>query len=349
MYMCARPKFNGKEMDEKSDFTETIASLLTMGLITAEESPSLTSLAGGVSADIVVAKTKLGMVCVKRTLPALKVAQEWCAPQSRGNAEKDWIRLVATFLPGAVPEIIGEDSERFTFAMRYLDPITFKNWKTLLRDGEANEIVAAQIAGLLGKIHERTAHDSTVAAAFANDENFAALRLDPYLETAARAQPDVADILRGLIARTARTKEALVHGDFSPKNILIGPDGPVILDAECAWYGDPAFDVAFCLNHLFLKSAWKPGYAASYQRCAAAFWNTYKAALHRLDQMALEDRVVTLLPGLMLARIDGKSPVEYLVDPNIVARVRAFAKRKLIKPEKTVPDLIGAWNKEFIQ
>lgn len=336
-------------MVENGDFIEIIASLRAMGLVAEEESPLLQPLAGGVSADIVVAKTKVGLVCVKRTLPELKVAQEWVAPQSRGYAEKNWIRLVEKFLPKAVPEIIGEDSEHFTFAMRYLDPVDFKNWKILLRDGKADAQVAGQVARLLGMIHNRTAHDAMVAAAFTNDENFAALRLDPYLEAASLAQPDVADLLRALIARTAKTKEALVHGDFSPKNILIGPEGTVILDAECACYGDPAFDVAFCLNHLFLKSAWMPGYASGYQACARSFWQAYKAEIHKLNQVELENRVVTLLPGLMLARIDGKSPVEYLTDPDVIIRVRQFAKRKLMTPENTVPGLIQAWSKEFIE
>lgn len=348
MYMCAQATYNGEEMVGKIEFAEIAASLHAMGLVVAPE-PALTPLAGGVSADIFVAQTNAGLVCVKRTLPALKVAQEWSAPQSRGNAEKNWIRLVAARLPAAVPEIIGEDPAHFTFAMRYLDPLIYKNWKTMLRDGDADATVAAQVAGLLGKIHEWTAHDSVVAAAFANDENFEALRLDPYLETVARAHPDVAERVRALISRTAQTKEALVHGDFSPKNILIGPDGPVILDAECAWYGDPAFDVAFCLNHLFIKSAWMKAHAVRYQRCAEAFWRGYRAELLTLDQTALEARVVTLLPGLMLARVDGKSPVEYLVDPAIVQRVRVFAKRKLMEPASTIPGLIGAWHEEFIK
>lgn len=339
---------NNEEMVEENDFTEIFTSLNAMGLVDTGEYPVLTPLVGGVSADIVVAQTKLGLVCVKRALPKLKVAQEWSAPQSRGNAEKDWIRLVASRLPLAVPEIIAEDLKNFAFAMRYLDPEIYKNWKILLRDGNVDAAIATQIGSLLGKIHDWTVDDPAVASAFANDENFEALRLNPYLEATAREHPDVADILRGLIARTATTKKALVHGDFSPKNILIGPDGPVILDAECAWYGDPAFDVSFCLNHLLLKSAWMPVHAALYQVCAEAFWSAYKAELHKLDTTVIESHVVTLLPGLMLARVDGKSPVEYLVDPDAIGRVRAFAKRKLVEPERTVPGLIHAWSKEFI-
>lgn len=336
-------------MIKADESASIIASLRAMGLIGASDTPSLVPLVGGVSADIVLAHSRIGPVCIKRALPELKVASVWRAPQSRGNAEKNWIRLVAACLPQAVPEIVGEDPARFAFAMRYLDPAHFKNWKILLRDGVVEADIAAHVAGLLGKIHDYTAYDAEVAAAFANDENFEALRLDPYLRTAALANPDVAPILQHLIVRTATSKQALVHGDFSPKNILIGPNGPVILDAECAWYGDPAFDPAFCLNHLFLKAAWMPHYASGYQRCAEAFWQAYRAALHKLDKTALEERVATLLPGLMLARIDGKSPVEYLTDPVVINHVRQFAKRKLVKPEHTVAGLIDAWKKELMR
>lgn len=347
--MCAKLNVSDEEMVEKSGSSAIFASLEAMGLIAKGGTPELTMLTGGVSADIVAVQTKVGLVCVKRTLPELKVAQQWRAPQSRGNAEKEWIRLVAKFLPQSVPEIIGEDAERFTFAMRYLDPVYFKNWKSLLRGGMADIQMAVAVARLLGKIHEHTAHSKIIATQFANDDNFNALRLDPYLETAAQVNPDVADLLRSLIRRTATTKEALVHGDFSPKNILIGPDGPVILDAECAWYGDPAFDVAFCLNHLMLKLAWMPIYASQYIFFAEEFWQAYCSELHSLDKIAIEMRVSTLIPGLMLARIDGKSTVEYITDSETKKLIRNFSKRNLIETEQTLLGLIQSWHKEIIK
>src|SRR5207302_2592956 len=93
-----------------------------------------------------------------------------------------------------------------------------------------------------------------VAVAFPTDAIFHAIRLEPYLLATAEARPEHAEALRRLARRTASTHRVLVHGDVSPKNILVGPAGPVLLDAECAWYGDPAFDLAFCVNHLVLKS-----------------------------------------------------------------------------------------------
>lgn len=334
-------------MVDAPETASIMASLRHMGLIGPDEMPFFQALTGGVSADILLVDTAAGQICVKRALPTLKVASAWQAPPARGNAEKDWIRLVAGILPDVVPEIIGEDPARFTFAMRYLDPQQFKNWKLLLRDGEADASTAAKVGQVLGTIHDYTAHSPDCAKRFANDDNFEALRLDPYLRTAARANPDVADNMLGLAARTAACRQALIHGDFSPKNILISAHGPVILDAECAWYGDPAFDPAFCLNHLFLKAAWMPQHAAGYRRCAEAFWQAYVSCLQKLDKSALETRVAQLLPGLMLARLDGKSPVEYLTDPDVIARVRQFSKRHLVAPEHTVSGLIKAWHQEF--
>ena len=102
---------------------------------------------------------------------------------------------------------------------------------------------------------------------------------------------------------------ALVHGDVSPKNILVGPDGPVFLDAECAWYGDPAFDLAFCLNHLLLKCVWVPSAKEKLLQCFSVLSSSY---LQRFSSGNLEERTASLLPALLLARVDGKSPVEYL-------------------------------------
>jgi aminoglycoside phosphotransferase (APT) family kinase protein len=114
-----------------------------------------------------------------------------------------------------------------------------------------------------------------------------------------------------------------VHGDVSPKNILIGPDGPVLLDAECAWYGDPAFDLAFCLTHLLLKSVWNRAATRRYAACYDVFVQTYLAEVAWEPSAELEYRAATLLPALLLARIDGKSPVEYIVseaDRNLARR-----------------------------
>src|SRR6185436_2450599 len=165
----------------------------------------------------------------------------------------EWMRTAGAIVPGAVPRVLGEDAAAGMFVMEYLAPEQHPVWKTQLRDGAVDPSFAAQVGHLIASIHAHTALRGDVAAKFATDHIFFPIRLEPYLAAAARAHPDCAPRLQTLIDVTFDTKRALVHGDVSPKNILCGPRGPVFLDAECAWYGDPAFDLAFCLNHMLLK------------------------------------------------------------------------------------------------
>ena len=301
-------------------------------IVSAHQHIRLTPLAGGVSSDIYRADMPSRVVCVKRALPKLKVAADWRAPVDRSRYEVEWMRVAGAIAPGAVPEILGEDRRSGAFAMAFLPPETHPLWKTQLRDGTIEPAVAAAVGDVLGRIHRATADRPDIGERFPTDDIFFAIRLDPYLVATARAHPDVATRLLTLVETTRATKCTLVHGDFSPKNLLAGPAGPVILDAECAWYGDPAFDLAFVLNHLLLKGAWQPQwrarYAVAFDALAAAYfphvvWEPYTT---------LAARTAALLPGLMLARIDGKSPVEYLTDDAVKDDVRSFARALLTAP-----------------
>ncbi len=198
--------------------------------------------------------------------------------------------------------------------------------------GRADAAFAAEAGRRLVAIHAATAGDPAVAARFASDAIFHAIRLEPYLEATARRHPDRAAALEALVRVTAETRRTLVHGDVSPKNILTGPRGPVFLDAECAWYGDPAFDLAFCLNHLLLKCLYRPASVAGYLGCFDALGAAYLAGVDWEAQGEIEARTARLLPGLLLARVDGKSPVEYLEDEASRDCVRGVARALLASP-----------------
>jgi hypothetical protein len=146
---------------------------------------------------------------------------------------------------------------------------------------------------------------------------------------------------------TSGTRRALVHGDVSPKNILLGSDGPVFLDAECAWYGDPAFDLAFCLNHLLLKCLWVPGAREAFLACFRALAEAYLGGVDWEPRPELELRAARLLPGLLLARVDGKSPVEYLTAEPDKERVRGFAGALLCHPVARLDAIRAAWEDEL--
>ncbi|MPZ42259.1 MAG: phosphotransferase [Betaproteobacteria bacterium] len=321
-----------KPAERADDGVEFVASLKRMGLVDAHELPQLTELEGGVSSRIVRADTARGPVCVKRALPRLKVAAAWFAPVERNAAEVAWIRVAAQTAPAAVPQILGEDPLARAFAMHYLPPETYPVWKQQLRDGCVRTDTAAAVAATLVHIQAATAGRADIAHRFADDTAFRALRLSAYFAAAAETNPDCAPALLALIETTAATRLALVHGDVSPKNILVGPAGPVLLDAECAWYGDPAFDAAFCLTHLLLKCLWRPAHRADYLACFDTFVASYVAGVAWEPPAALEARACRLLAGMLLARVDGKSPVEYLTDEAQRARVRTFACGLLVDP-----------------
>jgi aminoglycoside phosphotransferase (APT) family kinase protein len=318
-------------------------ALVNMEIVSADQLVVLEPLAGGVSSDIYRAELPQGVVCVKRALPRLKVAAEWNVPVERNRFEVEWLRVAGSVVPRNVPALLAEDRASCTFAMAWLPPATYPVWKSLLMAGAGEVRTAREVGDVFGRIHAATADRPDIAARFATDALFHAIRLDPYLVTAAQAHPDVAAPLSDLVRVTAQTRRVLVHGDASPKNILVGPEGPVILDAECAWFGDPAFDVAFLLNHLALKSVLRPERLPVLRAMSDALVDAYRAHARWEPWGPLEARIARLLPGLMLARVGGKSPVEYLVGHPAGETVRTFARGCLMHPTDSLPRVLDAF------
>jgi aminoglycoside phosphotransferase (APT) family kinase protein len=268
------------------------------------------------------------------------VAQRWEAPVERNRYERLWLEAANAILPGVAPRVLAGD-DGGCFAMQDLGALPV--WKAQLSKAGADPAFAADVGRRLAAIHQATARRADFAVAFATDANFHALRLEPYLLAAARVHPLLKESLGRLVDTTAGTRLTLVHGDVSPKNILVGPHGPVFLDAECAWYGDPAFDLAFCLNHLLLKGVWVAPWKAGFLACFDALAAAYLRGVDWEPVAALEARAAALLPGLLLARVDGKSPVEYLHTEAQKGLVREFASRFLLSPARNLAELSRAW------
>jgi aminoglycoside phosphotransferase (APT) family kinase protein len=309
--------------------------------------PSGKRLTGGVSSDIWRIDLPRAPICVKRALPKLRVAADWQAPVERNLYEARWMRVALAAAPHATPALLGQDEATGALAMEYLPAERYPLWKALLRDGIVDPQFAGRVAAALGRIHAATAAQPALAAEFPTDTIFFDIRLDPYLGQVGRTHPDLADYMQALIRTTQQNKHALVHGDVSPKNILCGPDGPVFLDAECAWWGDPAFDLAFCLNHLMLKCLWVPAVRTALLDSFAAMTTAYLPLVAWEPAATLERRAAHLLPALFLARVDGKSPVEYLTEDTQRDAVRRVARRLLLDPPDRLADLAQAWKEEI--
>jgi aminoglycoside phosphotransferase (APT) family kinase protein len=301
--------------------------------------PHAEALAGGVSSEIWRVDLAAGPVCVKRALPRLKVAQLWEAPVERNRYEYEWFRVAGAAAPGAAPKVLAR--EEGVFVMEYLEEARHPVWKALLREGHADCAFAAQIGSALARIHAAT---TGVTALFPTDTIFHAIRLEPYLLATGTRHPALRSRFEALARRTAETKVCVVHGDVSPKNILAGPRGPVFLDAECAWYGDPAFDLAFCLNHLLLKCLWVPRAKAQFLACFDGLCGAY---LEGVSFEGVEARAASLLPALLLARVDGKSPVEYLTEEAQKRTVRQVAGALLENPVPRLPEVRDAWRRSL--
>ncbi len=306
-----------------------------------------TALTGGVSSDIWLIQTAQGPVCAKRALAKLRVAADWRAPIERNRYEARWMRVASEAHAGCAPRVLGQHPALGVLVMDYLPPARYSLWKQRLRDGQADVATAREVGRVLGKIHSHSARRPELAAEFDTDTIFFDIRLEPYLLATARRHPDLAVRLEHLVDVTRSHRVALVHGDVSPKNILIGADGPVFLDAECAWWGDPAFDIAFCLNHLLLKCLWTPAAAPAFLASFDALAEAYLQAVDWEPPGALEQRAAALLPGLFLARIDGKSPVEYVTEERQREQVRRVARELLAHPVASLRSVRDRWAEEL--
>lgn len=304
-------------------------------------------LAGGVSSDIWRVELPEKTICVKRALANLKVEADWRAPVERNNYEWEWFNFVYKIFPEIVPKPIAHDKKMQMLAMEYLAPENFTVWKKELLEGIADADFAANAGKWLGKIHAKSANDENLKNTFATDDLFFALRIEPYLHATAEKHFDISTRIKKIADRTLKTKIALVHGDVSPKNILKRKENPVFLDAETAWFGDPAFDLAFCLNHFLLKSAYKPDLIENYLKCFDDFAGSYLREVKWESPEKLEARTAELLPVLLLARIDGKSPVEYLTRKNTKNSIRRIAKTFLTRQVKKLNSIGIEWITEM--
>ena len=319
-------------------------------------------LTGGVSSDIWVAHLLSGPVCVKRALARLRVAAVWEAPIERSASEAAWLARAQRIDADATPPLLGYDAATGAIVLGWLDPADHPQWKSQLMRGEIDPEAAVAVASALGarlaRFHRgmSAAFDPSAAGDFDNGALFDALRLRPYLGPLADAHPSLAEPLAALRESFSSAAATVVHGDVSPKNVLVGPNGPVLLDAECACWGDPAFDVAFLLSHLLLKARHRPADEPALGAAAGGFWDAYRAGVVAgagvaIDAVAglggdaaaeFEGRVASWWAALVLARIDGSSPVEYLAEP-VRTALRLDVVALVARPPALLAGLNALW------
>jgi tRNA A-37 threonylcarbamoyl transferase component Bud32 len=271
-----------------------------------------TPLDGGVSSDIWLVTGGARDVVVKRSLPRLRVREDWRSTPERVLTEAAALRLAGQLSPERVPALVDVDPATLTVVMERA-PADWRPWKSVLMAGEPRAEVAGRLGADLAAWHAGTVGEPA-RTEFADQSVFDELRVGPFYRFAAARNPAVEVRVRGWAEAMADRRLCLVHGDFSPKNVLVGGGSASwVLDWEVAHYGDPVFDVAFMLCHLLLKSVHRPKDAWQLWACADAFLAAYRAGVPTA-LVPPTDHMVGHVGCLLLARVDGKSPAEYLSD-----------------------------------
>jgi fructosamine-3-kinase len=322
---------------------ELRAGLVRLGLVERDQLVEGEPVAGGVSSEIWRADLPEGPVCVKRALGRLRVAANWTVPTNRTSFEAAWLAAAGEVMPEAACPVIGFAVADRVLVLRWLDPATHPVWKAQLLGGQVDASVAAELGRRIAAMHAGLSGESSWRGVFDAGDLFQALRLNPYLRVTGERYPRYRAALEDLARRTAATGRTVIHGDVSPKNVLVGPAGPLLVDAECATWGDPAFDLAFCANHLLLKAVCMPPLSPALHQAFNALVATYLAGVSWEPAADLEGRAASLLPALALARVDGASPVEYLDEQHGRPQVRAWALPLLERPPTRMGEVASGW------
>lgn len=286
---------------------EVTRYLVRNAVIAPGDPVTLQDLEGGVSSDVVCVHTPGRSLVLKRALSQLKVAQPWYADLRRNDVEAHVMRRVSAWLPDYVPVVVWVDPKESLFAMEY---VSGRVWKADLLNGRVDNAIADQLGLFLGCLHRRSYHERGGWAELEDTTLFYQLRIAPYFGALHDRYPQCVPALSALAQLLLESHWVLVHGDFSPKNVILSHESPIVLDWEVAHVGHPAFDAGFMLSHLFLKAIHAAD-PSPFVAAGAIFFRRYLEACE-FDRVGMQSITFKVAGALMMARVDGKSPVEYL-------------------------------------
>jgi 5-methylthioribose kinase len=324
---------------------ELTTYLRSVGRIGGDEVPTIRTLRGGVSNKTVILRRANGSAWVlKQALSKLRVERDWFSDPARVHIEAESLRYLPRITPpGATPALVFEDPAQHLLAMEAV-PEPHENWKTCLLRGAIDFPLIQQFGRLLAMIHVLSHEQAgTFSKVFRDTSFFETLRLEPYYLFTANMVSEAERFLVGLVEETQKTHLTLVHGDYSPKNVLVYQKRLVLLDHEVVHFGDPAFDLGFSLTHLLSKALHLPNHRARLLAGARAYWEAYQmdaAKAPWFENVAQRASRHTL--ACLLARTAGRSPLEYLSDAERIAH-RATALTLLTQCPATVSELIESF------
>ena len=301
-----------------------LAYLRERGWISADAA-TVEPLSGGVSNQVLRVSAPGRLFVLKQSRPQLRTRDAWFSDLERIWRECDVMKALGPLLPGTVPEVLFVDRENYAYAMSHA-PLHASTWKTDLLAGKIDIAIGERAGRVLALIHEVSAHNADFAVNFSDHTVYRQLRIDPFYERIRERRPEVADAVSDIIQQMVTRKEALCHGDYTPKNFLVHESRFTLVDYETAHFGDPTMDLGLFTAHIMLKAIRLPTLRDDYHRLAEAFWLAYCQHVSFRPTDELERRGVQHLSVLLLARVDGTSPVDYLTNDEQRSNVRRLAR-----------------------
>ena len=299
------------------------------------DSDQFAILRGGVSNRTILYEGKEDCIVIKQALRKLRTKSSWYSDPERLKVEANALDWLNSFLPdNTVPKRMFLDGDNFILGMEAVAQPHENLKELLLRRSPADDLIA-QMGELLGIIHSVGLQDTNAKILFSDQRYFRSLRIEPYYEHTAAVQPMLKNFYDDLIRSTFNHCHTIVHGDYSPKNILVKNDKLVLLDHEVMHYGDPAFDVGFALTHLLSKANHFNDLV--FIKYASIFWSAYTIKFPFPDS-AFEARCVNHSLACLLARVYGRSALEYLTE-NQRIRQSEIIMKLIHKKLKILPQL----------
>jgi 5-methylthioribose kinase len=299
------------------------------------------ALGGGVSNAVLRVEAGGRLFVLKQSRPRLRTRDAWFSDLDRVYREQEVMQALGPLLPPrTVPEVLFSDRPNYVFAMSHA-PRDARVWKEQLLAGRVEDVVAERAGRVLGRMHEATARDPGLVERFRDHTVFVQLRVDPFYRRIQERRPEVAGAVAPLIDGLLSVREALCHGDYSPKNILTHGDGFTLVDYETAHHGDQAMDLGFFLSHLLLKAVKRCAERQRYFDLTRAFWRGYAGEVAFRPAAELQGRGIAHLGVCLLARIDGTSPVDYLPEEPKREAVRRLGRQILLDQPAAWPDVLA--------
>ena len=282
-------------------------------------------LKGGVSCEIYKVDTTTNSYCIKKALKKLRVEKDWYADPIRSYYEYLWLKKTKKILPSSIPEVISYNRMKNYLIIEYLNMSRYSNLKEDLLKGKVDLDNLNKIAKKLLYIHKNLKSNYNKKIFQTHNFNFIKLRINPYLLELNKTYPELKKYINETVNLLRNNQHTVIHADFTPKNILVSKNKQIILDAETANYGDPSFDIVSLINHLIIKLLFVNKNKKNFVLALKKIFNTYHSNVTWEEKQDIIKRSLTLLPLMMLARVDGKSPVEYIKNNNEKNKLRRIA------------------------